>query len=82
MNIEKLKETRIVSKGGHFLPIVFADINISAAFIAVGAIKVGKNLKNNNMNYSPIPQLIPYRKIKLNIEEKEHLMNSINDILL
>ncbi|MCQ2075465.1 MAG: hypothetical protein MJZ20_00295 [Bacteroidaceae bacterium] len=85
MNIENLKETRIVSKGGHFLPLVFVDMSIPAAYVAAGATYAGREIQkewnNRKINYSPIPLLASYCEIKINTEEKEHLLNSINDIL-
>lgn len=85
MDIVKLKETRIVSKNGHFLPLVFVDIGVPAAYLVAGATFAGREINkewnNKKKNYSLIPLLIPYRKIKNNSEEKEHLLDSINDIL-
>ena len=88
MDIKKLQEKRIVSKEGHFLPLVFVDIGIPAAFAAVyvgaGATFAGREIQkewnNRKKNYSPIPLLIPYRPIISNKEEKKMLLDSINDI--
>lgn len=83
MDIKKLQETRIVSKEGHFLPLVFVDIGIPAAF-AAGATFAGREIKtewnNRKSKYTPIPQLVPYRTTSLSENEKEKLIKSIDDI--
>lgn len=35
MKISELKEKRIVTKDGHFMPLVFVDIAIPAAYAGV-----------------------------------------------
>lgn len=84
MNIQELKKTCIVSKEGHFLPLVFVDISIPAAYVAAGVTFVGRDIQkewnNRKKNYSPIPLLIPYRPIITNKEEKKMLLDSVNDI--
>ena len=84
MNINKLQETRIVTKEGHFLPLVFIDMSVPAVYIGAGATFAGREIQkewnNRKKNYSPIPLLTPYRAINSATEEKEKLLNSINDI--
>ena len=83
MDIKKLQATRIVAKEGQFLPLVFVDIGIPAAF-AAGATFAGREIKtewNNRKNkFTPIPQLVPYRTISPSEDEKGKLINSIDDI--
>ena len=85
MDIKKLQETRIVSKEGHFLPVIVVDLGfgVPAAF-AAGATFAGREIKtewNNRKNkYTPVPQLVPYRTISLSEDEKGKLINSIDDI--
>ncbi len=84
MNIKTLKETRIVSKEGHFLPLVFVDMSVPAVYVGVGATFAGREIQkewnNRKKNYSPIPLLTPYRPIITNKEEKKMLLDSISDI--
>lgn len=84
MDLKKLQEKRIVSKEGHFLPLVFVDMSVPAVYVGVGATFAGREIQkewnNRKKNYSPIPLLIPYRPIMTNKEEKKMLLDSINDI--
>lgn len=84
MNIQKLKETCIVSKDGHFLPLVFVDMSIPAVYVGAGATFAGREIQkewnNRKKSYSPIPLQIPYRPIITNKEEEKMLLDSINDI--
>ncbi len=45
MKIEDLKTNRIVTKDGHFMPLVFVDMSIPTAAIAVGAVKLGNQIE-------------------------------------
>ena len=84
MNINKLQETRIVTKEGHFLPLVFVDMSVPAVYVGAGATFAGREIQkewnNRKKSYAPIPLLTPYRTINKTTEEKEQLLNSINDI--
>lgn len=83
MDIKKLQETRIVTKGEHFIPLVLADITIPAAF-AAGATYAGKEIRhewdNRKKKWLPTLQIVPYRMISANQNEKEQLIKSIDDI--
>lgn len=84
MDIKKLQEKHIVSKEGHFLPLVFVDMSVPAVYVGAGATFAGREIQkewnNRKKSYSPIPLLTPYRSINNTTEEKEQLLNSINDI--
>ena len=84
MNIKTLQEKRIVSKEGHFLPLVFVDMSVPAVYVGAGATFAGREIQkewnNRKKNYSPIPLLTPYRPIITNKEEKKMLLDSISDI--
>lgn len=84
MDIKKLQEKRIVSKEGHFLPLIFVDMSVPAAYMAAGATFAGREIQkewnNRKKSYSPIPLLVPYRHTSGSFEERERLISSIDDI--
>ncbi len=88
MNVEKLKETRIVSKEGNFLPLVFIDLSIPAAYVGVATTAGARNFKDRGgkgdggtKKFSSVPTLCPYCLISVKQEGREQLINSIDDIL-
>ena len=80
MNIKKLQETRIVAKDGHFLPLVFADMTIPAAFMAAGAKSLQTEWDNRKKKFSPVPRLIPYHPVSSCVDDREIIINSTDDI--
>lgn len=84
MKIRKLQEIRIVTKEGHFLPLIFVDMSVPAAYMAAGATFAGREIQkewnNRKKSYSPIPLVIPYRPTLGTSEERERLICSIDDI--
>lgn len=82
MDIEKLKETRIVSKEEHFLPAVFVDMTIPAAAIAITIREGAKQFENKGKKkLVPIPKLSTYRLMSTNKADKEKLVSSIDDVI-
>lgn len=58
MKISELKEKKIVTKDGHFIPLVFSDIYISAKVIGVGAVFAGKEIsKQIKDNKFSLPEM-------------------------
>lgn len=70
MKISELQERKIVTKDGHFMPLVFVDLSIPAAYAGVALVQGGReldkqikdnkhkfshlNVFNNNRVYTPI----------------------------
>lgn len=82
MDILNLRKTEIVTKDGHFLPIVFSDLPAAACGAAVMKLsyEIGKQFKDNKFS---IPQKCyknPYRHICEETMDLETLSLSIVDI--
>ena len=44
MNIRELAEKKIISKDGHFIPLVFVDMSVPTAFVGAAATAATKNI--------------------------------------
>lgn len=84
MNIQDLKETRIIHPKGHFFPLVFVDMSVPAAFVGAGATYAGRNIQqewdNRKKKFSPVVHLTPFRLITAKLEERAIILNSVDDI--
>lgn len=85
MKISELKEKRIITKDGHFIPLVFSDIYISAKVIGVGAVFAGKEIsKQIKDNKFSLPEMcresLPYTPICVESIDVRKLALSIDDI--
>lgn len=71
MKISELKEKKIVTKDGHFMPLVFVDLSIPAAYAGVALVQGGreleKQIKDNKHKFS-----------HLNVFNKNRLYTTIN----
>ena len=71
MKICELKERKIVTKDGHFMPLVFAVIHIPAAYAGValahGGRELDKHMRDNKHKFS-----------HLNIPNKNRVYTPIN----
>lgn len=71
MKISELKEKKIVTKDGHFMPLVFVDISIPAAYAGVALVQGGreldKQIKDNKHKFS-----------HLNVFNKNRVYTTIN----
>lgn len=47
MKISELKEKRIVTKDGYFMPLVFVEIGVPAAYVGYAFVQGGRELSNN-----------------------------------
>lgn len=85
MKIDDLKKKQVVTKDGHFMPIVFVDLSIPTAAVAAGCTYAGKeiNRKINATNF-PLPQigcnLSPYTSISTEKASLRALALSVDDI--
>ena len=87
MKISELKEKRIVTKDGHFMPLVFVDIaTIPAAYAGVALVKGGqerdKQIKDNKHKFSHLNVFNNrvYTPINYGEAEVASLTMSIDDI--
>jgi hypothetical protein len=71
MKISELKEKKIVTKDGHFMPLVFVDLSIPAAYAGVALVQGGreleKQIKDNKHKFS-----------HLNVFNKNRVYTTIN----
>lgn len=86
MELEELKKKQVVSGNGHFMPLVFSDIVISAKCITVGAVLAGREIsKQIKDNKFSIPQvfrdLSAYTPVSAETEDIERLSLSLDDIM-
>lgn len=85
MEIKELKKKQIVTKDGHFMPMIFVDMSIPSAMIGAGATlaakELNKQLKNTVM---PEPQSLvanlPYVSISAGSTDMNALALSIDDV--
>ncbi|MGN0088667.1 MAG: hypothetical protein ACI35Y_06545 [Candidatus Limimorpha sp.] len=86
MKISELKEKRIVTKDGHFMPLVFVDIAIPAAYAGVALVQGGreldKQIKDNKHKFSHLNVFNNrvYTPINYGEAEVASLTMSIDDI--
>ena len=86
MKISELKEKRIVTKDGHFMPLVFVDIAIPAAYAGVALVQGGreldKQIKDNKHKFSHLNVFNNrvYTPINYGEAEVTSLTMSIDDI--
>lgn len=86
MIISELKEKRIVTKDGHFMPLVFVDIAIPAAYAGVALVQGGreldKQIKDNKHKFSHLNVFNNrvYTPINYGEAEVASLTMSIDDI--
>ena len=86
MIISKLKEKRIVTKDGHFMPLVFVDVAIPAAYAGVALVQGGreleKQIKDNKHKFSHLNVFNNrvYTPINYGEAEVASLTMSIDDI--
>lgn len=86
MKISELKEKRIVTKDGHFMPLVFVDVAIPAAYAGVALVQGGreleKQIKDNKHKFSHLNVFNNrvYTPINYGEAEVASLTMSIDDI--
>ena len=86
MKISELKEKRIVTKDGHFMPLVFEDVAIPAAYAGVALVQGGreleKQIKDNKHKFSHLNVFNNrvYTPINYGEAEVASLTMSIDDI--
>lgn len=87
MKISELQERKIVTKDGHFMPLVFVDLSIPAAYAGVALVQGGreldKQIKDNKHKFSSINMLNKnraYTPINYGEAEVASLTLSIDDI--
>ena len=86
MKISELKEKRIVTKDGHFMPLVFVDISIPAAYAGVALVQGGreldKQIKDNKHKFSHLNVFNNrvYTPINYGEAEVASLTMSIDDV--
>lgn len=85
MEINELRKKQIVTKDGHFMPLIFVDMSIPSAMIGAGATlaarELNKQLKNIVM---PVPKSLvgnlPYVSICAESADMNTLALSIDDV--
>ena len=86
MKISELQERKIVTKDGHFMPLVFVDIAIPAAYAGVALVQGGreldKQIKDNKHKFSHLNVFNNrvYTPINYGEAEVASLTMSIDDI--
>lgn len=86
MNIRELAEKKIISKDGHFIPLVFVDMSVPTAFVGAAATaatkNINQNINDNKKKFSAIPVFSGIcSKNVLNKEDIRNLLYSTDDIV-
>lgn len=86
MKLQKIAEKKLISKDGHFVPLVFVDMAVPAVYVGAAATYAGRQISanmndNKKKNYSSIPNLAcEFQKIKMQKSAIDVLTDSVNDI--
>lgn len=87
MKISELQERKIVTKDGHFMPLVFVDLSIPTAYAGVALVQGGreldKQIKDNKHKFSHLNVFNKnrvYTPINYGEAEVASLTMSIDDI--
>ena len=86
MKLQEIAEKKLISKDGHFMPLIFVDMSIPSVYVGAAATYAGRqisaNMNDNKKNkFSPIPILAyEFPKIKMQKGAIDVLTDSINDI--
>lgn len=84
MDLKDLKKNLLVTNEGHFMPLVFVEMGIPAAIIAMGAKNVyteaSKEIKTNRFDSVPLSIVGQYVPICVNKGDLSMLALSIDDI--
>lgn len=80
MDLRELKKNLVVTNEGHFMPLVFVEVGIPAAIIAMGAKNVYKELKTNRFDSAPLSVVGQYVPICVDKGDLSVLALSIDDI--
>lgn len=85
MKLQEIAEKKLISKDGHFMPLIFVDLSVPSVYVGAAATYAGRqmsaNMNDNKKKFSPTPSpTCAIQRIKIQKGGIDILTDSISDI--